>query len=235
MKLIFLLSLISTTYTYAIYEFDYRSELKEMTLKNHRPLKSYKQSRKHIFQRIHLKQDSQGYYVKDVYCHKIIRTRIGPGKMPSPDIINIEHTWPQSKFNGRENHNIQKADLHILYPTDSKANSSRGSFRFYNLPGGKDATRSCAKSKKDYVGAYKTYAFEPPLDQKGNVARAIFYFSIRYTSHIQDLEEEVLREWNKLDPPDEDELRRNDIIEKIQGNRNPFIDDPEYADFIDNF
>ena len=47
--------------------------------------------------------------------------------------------------------------------------------------------------------------------------------------------EATLRRWNKLDPVDQAELERNDAIEKIQGNRNPFIDHPEYVDQISNF
>lgn len=44
-----------------------------------------------------------------------------------------------------------------------------------------------------------------------------------------------LRMWNNIDPVDENERRRNDIVEKEQGNRNPFIDDPGLADLITNF
>ena len=49
------------------------------------------------------------------------------------------------------------------------------------------------------------------------------------------LQEEYLRRWNHLDPVDEEEIARNNAIAKIQGNRNPFIDHPEYADVISNF
>ena len=34
--------------------------------------------------------------------------------------------------------------------------------------------------------------------------------------------------WNELDPVDDTERLRNDTIEQIQGNRNPFVDHPEY-------
>ena len=39
-------------------------------------------------------------------------------------------------------------------------------------------------------------------------------------------------EWNKQDPPDANEIRRNNLIEEYQGNRNPFIDNPSLADKI---
>ena len=214
---------------------DMRLELREMTMDGHRPSSNYKQARKDIFQNIHLEKDSDGYFVKDVYCNKIIRTRIGPRDMPSASIVNIEHTWPKSKFNGRENYNHQQADLHILYPTDSRANSSRSSFQFFDFKEGTRGLPDCGSSIKEYVSGRRTYGFEPPSEHKGNVARALFYFSLRYQSHISDGEEEILRKWNEMDPPDEAELRRNDLIEDIQGNRNPFIDDHDFADFIDNF
>jgi endonuclease I len=44
-----------------------------------------------------------------------------------------------------------------------------------------------------------------------------------------------LRQWNIIDPVDQAEINRNDKVEQIQGNRNPFIDDPELADLVRNF
>ena len=42
-----------------------------------------------------------------------------------------------------------------------------------------------------------------------------------------------LLEWNKLDPVDDYEIRRNDILYRnFTNNRNPFIDFPEWADYI---
>ena len=48
-------------------------------------------------------------------------------------------------------------------------------------------------------------------------------------------EEVFLKQWHRDDPVDQDEIRRNEKIYQIQGNRNPFIDDPELVDQIDNF
>ncbi len=43
----------------------------------------------------------------------------------------------------------------------------------------------------------------------------------------------VLLEWNKLDPPDEYEIYRNDLIyNNYQHNRNPFIDFPSWVDYV---
>lgn len=42
----------------------------------------------------------------------------------------------------------------------------------------------------------------------------------------------VLIQWHKEDPVDDIERRRNDVIYSYQGNRNPFIDHPEYVDCV---
>jgi len=42
----------------------------------------------------------------------------------------------------------------------------------------------------------------------------------------------VLEAWNTQDPPDNFEIARNDYVDSLQGNRNPFIDHPEYACLI---
>ena len=77
--------------------------------------------------------------------------------------------------------------------------------------------------------------FEPPDSHKGNVARAMFYFSMRYNMRIDPVQEKFLKKWNKLDPIDAAERLRNRRIKDIQGNSNPFIDDPFLADRISDF
>ncbi|MCB9541597.1 MAG: endonuclease [Myxococcales bacterium] len=42
----------------------------------------------------------------------------------------------------------------------------------------------------------------------------------------------VLIEWHRLDPPDARERARNDIIASYQGNRNPFVDHPEWVECL---
>ena len=44
---------------------------------------------------------------------------------------------------------------------------------------------------------------------------------------------DLLLAWAALDPPDAYERTRNDFIQSIQQNRNPFIDRPDYLEYLD--
>ena len=45
---------------------------------------------------------------------------------------------------------------------------------------------------------------------------------------------EVLNRWNEVDPPSDVEKLRNNTVQKVQGNRNPFVDYPELVARIIN-
>jgi len=143
-------------------------------------------------------------------------------QMPSNTDMNIEHSWPQS--HGATG--IAKADLHHLFPTDTEANSIRGSLSFGTVsrPTWEKGGSKCDGTKFEVRPAFR-----------GNIARAQFYFSVRYGKEIPNAVESVLREWNKSDPVDAIELDRNNKIDQIQHNRNPFIDHPEFTDQIKDF
>ena len=194
----------------------------------------YDTAKKYLFQQLYLEKSDTGYFVTDLYCGTKF-TNVGPNTLPDQNRLNTEHTWPQSKFSGQSNKGTQKSDLHHLFPTDSRANSTRGNYDFAEVTKNENLS-NCALSKSgpSVTSGGKNF-FEPPTSHKGNVARALFYFSVRYKIEINDEEEEFLRRWNHLDPVDEMEIARNNAIQKIQGNRNPFIDQPELADSISNF
>jgi deoxyribonuclease-1 len=192
----------------------------------------YKGARKVLFGKLHLEKDGQGYYIKDVYCRKEFRrshTRMGPGQIPNSNVLNCEHTWPQSKFSGQFSKSLQKSDLHHLYPTDSHANSVRSNFEFGNVDG-RTVDSDCTASHTEGPGR-----FEPPSEHKGNVARAVFYFATRYNMKINRQQEETLRQWHLLDPVDAEEMERNEIVYSVQKNRNPFVDMPELVGKITDF
>lgn len=200
----------------------------------------YTAARRLLFGKLHLEQTHRGYAIRDVYCQRVVTKDDftaqppGPGQIPDPTVLNAEHTWPQSRFSSRFPKDLQKSDLHILYPVSSRANSSRGNEEFGDVV---TVTSSpCPNAERGYTarGGRKVY-FEVPAVHRGNVARAVFYFSIRYDLRIAAEEEDSLRAWHRADPVDADELTRNSAIFDQQKDRNPFVDHPELVELISDF
>lgn len=202
---------------------------------------SYGAARVLLMGKLHLVRASTGEFaIHDAYCNKarlqrdFRRSPPGPSQIPDIRVINVEHTWPQSRFTGRYSRDTQKSDLHHLFPTDTKINAVRGNSNFGEVS--KDLVElSCPEARFGLGTSGSEEVFEPPRQHRGNVARALFYFSIRYDLPIDESEEIILRKWNKEDPVDEAELRRNEEILKAQGNRNPFIDFSDLADRVADF
>lgn len=202
----------------------------------------YNGARKWMFGTYYLVKQTDGKYgVYEKYCNRIYTSKDfgskegpAPGVIPDGTIVNTEHTWPQSKFTGKFPTEMQKSDLHHLYPTDSKMNSLRGNYTFGEVAGGERPT-VCDASRFGDASNSKLKVFEPPAEHKGHVARALFYFSARYDMKITPNEEEILKKWDVEHPIDQEEMTRNEEIYKIQGNRNPFIDYPGLAQKISDF
>ena len=102
-------------------------------------------------------------------------------------------------------------------------------------------------------------SFEVWKEMKGEMARAIFYMAIRYEGGVDptsgqnepqleltDIRSNIVQinnysqtaymglladllAWHQADPPSAAEVARNDVIMSFQGNRNPFVDHPEWA------
>lgn len=181
-----------------------------------------------------MKRDAGGTYVTEVYCDQKIYFRNVSDISNMDREVNIEHTWPQSKFSTAYNRDLQKSDLHHLFPSDSHANSVRANYEFgdpkasreENVPG-----CSLSQISQDNSGRI----FTPPVQHRGNVARAVFYFAVRYRLPISKSQETALRRWHKNDPVDAAERTRNNQIADKQFNRNPFVDFPELIDVIADF
>lgn len=156
-----------------------------------------------------------------------------------PDDWNREHTWAQS-HGGFGTVAGPGTDVHHLRPEDVTVNSTRGN-KDFDLGG--TAVSQCSDCWTDGD------SFEPRDGVKGDVARMLFYMAVRYNGDdgFADLELNnqvngstafhgklsVLLAWNSADPVDAFEMRRNDRIHSTwQGNRNPFIDHPEWATSI---
>ncbi len=211
-----------------------KADLYKIASKNQHAI-GYNAAKKVLFGQLHLQKGPEGYFVKDLYCETNFTKGVGPGNLPDQNQVNTEHTWPQSKFTGAFPTETQKSDLHHLFPTDSKANSTRGNFEFADVTENENLSNCAASRSGPSVTSGGHTFFEPPTTHKGNVARAIFYFSIRYKMAVSPAQEEFLKRWNHLDPVDDAERARNNEIEKLQGNRNPFIDNSDLIDQISDF
>ena len=148
---------------------------------------------------------------------------------------NREHIWPQSL--GGYSTSGAGSDLHHIRPSDASVNSSRGNKRYGEVSNGNTVTGNNPAS--GYVGGTSNSSFFEPNDNvKGDVARICLYMYVRYggesqytcgsiTTVFQSVD--VLLDWCELDPVDTWEMGRNEVVEAYQGNRNVFIDYPEYA------
>jgi endonuclease I len=161
----------------------------------------------------------------------------------TPETWNREHLWPRSR--GVQESGPDNTDVHALRPADCNVNSVRQSLFFG------DCQDTCTSRPADQEAADDTARnsdmFLPPANQRGDIARAIFYMERRYSFDdevdTENLEltdcpdagatnqmaylSDLLR-WHEEDPPDDDERRRNErVCARWQGNRNPFIDYPQ--------
>lgn len=190
----------------------------------------YSNARRQIYNYI----DNKNNQIKGVYSgYTKPWTYGGTGTNPSP--INCEHTVPQSYF-GKSN--PMRSDIHHLFPTYGNWNSTRSNHPFAEIPDNQtvkwmrnaSSQSNIPSSNIDEYSEYANSKFEPREDHKGNVARAIFYFYTMYPTQAGNISRigniNTLYQWHLNDPVDDAERKRNDDVEKAQGNRNPYIDYP---------
>ena len=166
----------------------------------------------------------------------------GPQEYNGGSGWNREHVWAKSRgdFGTATG---EGTDVHNLRASNINVNSTRNNYSFDNCD------TNCSQSFGNYYSG-SARVFEPRDQDKGDVARIIFYMEVRYEGDNgeEDLEmtnnilfynneprhgvRSTLLEWHELDPVDDFERNRNDVIYSYQGNRNPFIDHPELVDYI---
>lgn len=168
------------------------------------------------------------------------------GSSPSGEggCYNREHVWPQSKFGSAA---PMHTDLWIVYPTDYYVNSQRADWPYGKVTTPTKTFRNGSKlGPNTFSGAPATTAFEPIDSFKGDIARTYFYITTRYlgdSASFNDWEMamkstlkpwaiQMLLQWHHLDPVSTKEKDRNEAAYALQHNRNPFIDDPRFADCI---
>jgi len=155
---------------------------------------------------------------------------------------NREHVWPSSWSGGEL---LPKySDLHTIYPTDNFVNNQRGNDPYGEVASPTWTSLNGSRKGNCVYPGYSGPAFEPIDEYKGDFARTFFYVTVRY--HTEDAAwsgsamtdgadilpwaVSLLLGWHEADPVDRKELERNGTVYAMQGNRNPFIDRPEFAD-----
>lgn len=145
---------------------------------------------------------------------------------------NIEHVYPMSwvtkslRCGDRdrcrqvsEKFNRIESDMHNLFPSLKSTNKMRGSMPFAMIKGERRVEPRC-----DLEIDYRSRRVEPRPAVRGDIARAALYMADRYDLELYRRQRELLERWHRQDPPGEEERRRNEVIERLQGNRNPWID-----------
>ena len=166
-----------------------------------------------------------------LYCGRKFGTR------KSAD-INIEHVFPMSWVawhlqcgkrrecrRASARFNLVEADLHNLWPSLITINKARRSHPFAMIEGEKHLLRGC-----DFEVDERHRVVEPRVQARGKIARSMFYMANEYGLKIRSRLARTLKRWNREHRVGVHEQQRNDVIEKIQGNRNLYIDNSRIAD-----
>lgn len=161
-------------------------------------------------------------------------------------VMSREHTYAHSWMPTNPASGLKEYDdQHNLFPTHlANANTPRSNYPFGEVVNATYTFMGCQLGT-DVNG--KT-VFEPRESQKGDVARALMYMAVSYNgvsgndwsfpnpisaSIPYGQNQNVLKMWHYQDPPDAYEIARNDFLDSLQGNRNPFVDNVDYACYID--
>ena len=161
------------------------------------------------------------------------------------DGMNIEHSVAKSWWGGTKNNAY--CDIHHLNPSDQNANSRKS-----NYPLGELTSVSWDNGVtfvgKAMIDGKSQNAYEPCDEYKGDFARVFMYMFTCYQDltweytwmnyekstypTLKPWAVELLLKWHKQDPVSEKEVNRNNAVYAVQGNRNPYVDYPQLADYV---
>jgi endonuclease I len=169
------------------------------------------------------------------------------------DCYNREHSFPRSWFGGATE--PMNSDIHHIFATDGFVNSKRGSYPFGKVGSASFTSTNGSKLGSAIAGSgYSGTVFEPIDEFKGDIARAYFYMATRYQNQLANWQNnsteanaalngtttqvfenwllQLLKQWHQQDPVSQKERDRNNAAYQYQGNRNPFIDHPQFVSAI---
>lgn len=154
---------------------------------------------------------------------------------PTAPALSVEHAYPADAIAETEPTctnrtcsvtRVQRAmaDMQNLWPAFQRVNSSRSNLRYGVLPS--DASSRFA----DFCPSFKRgtgakAVVEPRDDVKGDLARSLVYMHFVYGLPLENavVDKGLLLTWMRNDPPDAEEMRRNAIIDALQGTPNPLL------------
>jgi len=196
----------------------------------------------------HTDRDTLTNQVLDMYSNEVKYFNISDTTASVPG-FDIEHMLPKSWWGGEDN-NAYK-DLFHLVPANYSANRSKSNHA-PGMPEDSTFNNGSFITGSGIMQYGLTRVFCPADEYKGDFARAYFYIVTCYDTllhweekgepaiamtnndyhEFQPWLQQVLISWHRLDPVSEKEKARAIEVNKIQGNRNPFIDYPELAEYI---
>lgn len=163
---------------------------------------------------------------------------------------NREHVWPKDGGSAFSETSECGSDAHHLRPTECNLNSTRGSKSFGEV---EQSTQNVVNQNKsasygdgtaDSLCYISGSFFYPAAGYRGATARILMYVQTRWgnkfnlqfvdgAGHSKTIGDfKTLMKWHLEELPTQEEINRNQAVYEIQGNRNPFIDHPEYAAYI---
>jgi len=189
----------------------------------------------------------------DSYSYTKIVDQCGTFRVEG-ECYNREHSFPRSWFGGAIE--PMNSDIHHIFATDGSVNGTRSSFPYGAVGSASVTSSNGSKLGSSITFGYSGTVFEPIDEFKGDVARAYFYLATRYQNVIgswqgntasanavlngssaqvfETWQLNLLKSWHAIDPVSQMEIDRNNASHLYQGNRNPFVDHPEYVDAIWN-
>ncbi len=187
----------------------------------------------------------------EMYSNEVYLIRDGQSGLQSFRACKMqrEHSVPKSWW-GSDDSSPAWTDIYNLYPSDGPANQAKSNYPL----GPVDPSRTSFNNGSVKVGipaagfqGTSGNVFEPSDEYKGDFARVYFYVftvydNLNWTANSMGAKNtwptlkpwayEMLLQWARQDPVSQKEITRNDAAERQQGNRNPFVDFPELAEYI---
>lgn len=188
----------------------------------------------------------------EMYSNNIYLIRPGQSGVQafSANRMQREHSVPKSwwKVGNDVEYTPAYTDLWNLYPSDPTANLAKSNYAFGPCESTTfdNGSSKVGPARAGYGGG-SGLVFEPADEYKGDFARTIFYMATVYDElhwkytwmfennswpSLRPWAYHMLLDWARRDPVSQKEIDRNNAVENQQGNRNPFIDFPELAEYI---